>query len=35
LPLQHPVLAAVIWCIALLALCAPLAIWRYRARTAG
>jgi ABC-2 type transport system permease protein len=35
LPLQHPVAAALLWCIALVAVCAPLAIWRYRARTAG
>jgi ABC-2 type transport system permease protein len=35
LPLQHPVAAALLWSIALVAVCAPLAIWRYRARTAG
>ena len=34
-PLQHPVVSALIWCIALLGVAAPLAIWRYRARTAG
>jgi ABC-2 type transport system permease protein len=35
LPLQHPVLAATLWCLALVAVCAPLAIWRYRVRTTG
>jgi ABC-2 type transport system permease protein len=34
-PLQHPVLAAFVWCLALLATAAPLAIWRYRVRTTG
>jgi ABC-2 type transport system permease protein len=34
-PLQHPLISAVAWCFALIAIAAPLAIWRYRARTAG
>jgi ABC-2 type transport system permease protein len=29
-PLQHPVLAAVLWCTAIVAVCAPLAVRRYR-----
>jgi ABC-2 type transport system permease protein len=33
-PLQHPVLAALIWSAALLAIFAPLATWLYRTRTA-
>ncbi len=32
-PLQHPVLASLIWCAVLLALFAPLASWLYRTRT--
>jgi ABC transporter DrrB family efflux protein len=34
-PLQHPVLSALGWCLAILALCVPLAIRRFRARTTG
>lgn len=33
-PLQHPVVATVIWSLALLAIFAPLASWLYRTRTA-
>jgi ABC-2 type transport system permease protein len=32
-PMQHPVLAAVLWSVALLAICAPLAAFLYRRRT--
>lgn len=34
-PLQHPVVASLIWCVALLALAVPLTIRRFRARTTG
>jgi ABC transporter DrrB family efflux protein len=34
-PLQHPVVAAVGYCVALLALAVPLTLWRYRARTSS
>jgi ABC-type polysaccharide/polyol phosphate export permease len=34
-PLLHPVISSLLWCFGLLAIAAPLAIWRYRARTAG
>jgi ABC-2 type transport system permease protein len=34
-PLQHSVIASVIWCVGLLAVAAPLAIRRYRARTSA
>lgn len=34
-PLQHPVLAAVLWCVALLAVAVPLTVRRFRARTTG
>ena len=34
-PLEHPVAAAVAWCVAIIAVAAPAALWRYRARTAG
>jgi ABC-2 type transport system permease protein len=34
-PLQHPVLSASLWCLVLLALCIPLTIKRFRARTTG
>lgn len=34
-PLQHPVLSSVIWCVLVLLVVAPLAIRRYRVRTAG
>jgi ABC-2 type transport system permease protein len=34
-PLQHPVLSAVGWCVLALLVVAPLAIRRYRVRTAG
>ena len=33
-PLQHPVVASVLWSLALLAVFAPLATWLYRTRTA-
>ena len=33
-PMQHPVVATVIWTVALLAVFAPLATWLYRTRTA-
>ena len=29
-PLQHPVLAAVLWSVGLIAVCLPLAVRRYR-----
>ncbi len=35
LPMQHPVLSALVWCAALLAIAVPLTLWRYRARTTG
>ena len=34
-PLRHPVVSAVGWCLAILVVCMPLAIRRFRARTAG
>jgi ABC transporter DrrB family efflux protein len=34
-PLQHPVLASVLWCIAILAVVAPLTLSAYRRRTSG
>jgi ABC-2 type transport system permease protein len=34
-PLRHPVASAVGWCLAILIVCMPLAIRRFRARTAG
>jgi ABC transporter DrrB family efflux protein len=34
-PLQHPVVAAVLWSLAFLAVAAPLTVWRFRARTTG
>ena len=34
-PLRHPVLSAVGWCLAILALCVPLAIRRFQGRTNG
>jgi ABC-type multidrug transport system permease subunit len=33
-PLQHPVVAAVAWSFAILAVAVPLTVWRFRARTA-
>lgn len=33
LPLQHPVVAALIWCSVLLAVFMPLTLWRFRVRT--
>jgi ABC transporter DrrB family efflux protein len=32
-PLQHPVVAAIAWCVAILAIAVPLTVWRFRART--
>ena len=32
-PLQHPVIAAVLWSTAIVVVAAPLAVARYRART--
>jgi ABC-2 type transport system permease protein len=32
-PLEHPVIAAVLWSLLIIAAAAPLAIARYRART--
>ena len=32
-PLQHPVVAAVVWCIAILAVAVPATVWRFRVRT--
>lgn len=32
-PMQHPVLASLIWCVVLLAVFAPLAAWLFRRRT--
>jgi ABC-2 type transport system permease protein len=34
-PLAHPVLASVLWCVALIAIVAPLALSMYRRRTTG
>jgi ABC transporter DrrB family efflux protein len=34
-PLQHPVLASVLWCIAILAVVVPLTLRAYRRRTSG
>jgi ABC-2 type transport system permease protein len=34
-PLLHPVLSSVCWCLSILALCVPLAIRSFRARTRG
>lgn len=34
-PLQHPVLASVLWCIAILAVVVPLTLGAYRRRTSG
>jgi ABC-2 type transport system permease protein len=34
-PLQHPVLAAVLWCLAILAIVVPLTLSAYRRRTTG
>jgi ABC-2 type transport system permease protein len=34
-PLEHSVAAAVAWCVAIIAVAAPAALWRYRARTRG
>jgi ABC-2 type transport system permease protein len=34
-PLQHPVVAAVAWSVALLAICGPLCVRRFRVRTTG
>jgi ABC-type polysaccharide/polyol phosphate export permease len=34
-PLQHPVLAGALWCLAILAICVPLALRRFRLRTTG
>ena len=34
-PLQHPVLCSFMWCVALIAVAAPLAVRRYRSRTTG
>ena len=34
-PLQHPVLAALAWSLAILAVCGPLCVRRFRARTTG
>lgn len=34
-PLQHPVLAALLWCLALLAIAVPLTVRRFHARTTG
>ncbi|MGH9017563.1 MAG: ABC transporter permease, partial [Acidimicrobiales bacterium] len=34
-PMQHPVVAALAWSGAILAVCAPLAAWLYRRRTTG
>jgi ABC-2 type transport system permease protein len=32
-PLRHPVVAAIAWCVAILAVAVPLTVWRFRART--
>jgi ABC-type multidrug transport system permease subunit len=32
-PLQHPVVAAIGWCVVILAITVPLTVWRFRART--
>jgi ABC-2 type transport system permease protein len=34
-PLQHPVLAALAWSVAILAICGPLCVRRFRTRTTG
>jgi ABC-2 type transport system permease protein len=34
-PLDHPVLASVLWCLLALVVVIPLTIRRYRVRTAG
>jgi ABC-2 type transport system permease protein len=34
-PLQHPVLAALAWSVAILAICGPLCVRRFRSRTTG
>ena len=34
-PLQHPVLAAVLWCLAILAVVVPATLRAYRRRTSG
>jgi len=34
-PLRHPVVAALAWTLAILAVCAPLCVRRFRARTTG
>ncbi len=34
-PLRHPVVSAVAWCLAILVVCMPLAIRRFRLRTTG
>ena len=34
-PLQHPVLCAFAWCLAIIAVAAPLTVQRYRSRTTG
>jgi len=34
-PLQHPVAAAVLWCAAIVLVCAPLAVRRYRGAVSG
>jgi hypothetical protein len=34
-PMEHPVLSALMWCTALLALAVPLTVRRFRARTTG
>jgi uncharacterized iron-regulated membrane protein len=32
-PLQHPVVAAIAWCLVILAVAVPLTVARFRART--
>jgi ABC-type multidrug transport system permease subunit len=34
-PLAHPVVSALVGCVAILALAVPLTLWRFRARTTG
>ena len=34
-PLQHPVVASIAWCLAILAVVVPLAVRAYRGRTMG
>ena len=34
-PLVHPVAASVVWCLAMLVICVPLAIGKFRNRTTG